>query len=54
MSYYLLDHPNPSCPDRGDGRYHGYMQMQAQPALITVHTTESFADLIAPDTGAEW
>lgn len=54
MSYYLLDHPNPSCPDRGDGRYWGYAEMQAQPYLITVHTTESFADLIAPDTGAEW
>ncbi len=51
--YYLLEHPNPNCIDRGDGQYHGYMQMQAQPALITVHTTESFADLIAPDTGAE-
>jgi hypothetical protein len=53
MTYYLLEHPNPNCIDRGDGRYHGYMQMQAQPVLITVHTTESLADLIAPDTGAE-
>lgn len=51
--YYLLDHPNPNCPDRGDGRYWGYAEMQGQPAWITVHTTESFADLIAPDTGAE-
>ncbi len=51
--YYLLDHPNPNCPDRGDGRYWGYAEMSQPPALITVHTTESFADLIAPDTGAE-
>lgn len=51
--YYLLDHQNPNCPDRGDGRYWGYAEMAQPPTLITVHTTESFADLIAPDTGAE-
>jgi len=51
--YYLLDHPNPNCPDRGDGRYWGYAEMSQPPIWVTVHTTESFADLIAPDTGAE-
>ena len=42
--YYLLDHPNPNCPDRGDGRYWGYAEMAQPPIWITVHTTESFAD----------
>ena len=51
--YYLLDHPNPACPDRGDGQYHGYAEMQAQPYLIAVHTTESFADELGDDMGAE-
>jgi len=51
--YYLLDTPNPACPDRGDGQYHGYMEMQAQPYLIAVHTTESFADELGDDMGAE-
>ncbi len=53
MTYYLLDHPNPNCPDRGDGRYWGYAEMQAQPFLIAVHTTESFADELGADMGAE-
>ena len=51
--YYLLDHPNPACPERGDGQYHGYAAMQGQPWLITVHTAESFADEIGEDMGAE-
>ena len=51
--YYLLDHPNPNCPERGDGRYWGYAEMSQLPVWVTVHTTESFADLIAPDMGAE-
>ncbi len=53
MTYYLLEHPNPNCPDRGDGRYWGYQSMQANPYLISVHTTESFADQLGEDTGAE-
>jgi len=51
--YYLLSHPNSNCPDRGDGRYWGYAVMQGQPFLISVHTTESFADQLGEDTGAE-
>lgn len=51
--YYLLDNPNPACPDRGDGRYWGYAEMQAQPYLIAVHSTESFADELGDDMGAE-
>jgi len=51
--YYLLDHPNPNCPDRGDGKYWGYAEMQGQPFLIAVHTTESFADELGEDMGAE-
>lgn len=51
--YYLLDHPNPACPDRGDGKYWGYAEMQGQPFLIAVHTTESFADELGEDMGAE-
>jgi hypothetical protein len=51
--YYLLDHPNPACPDRGDGRYWGYAEMAAPVSWVTVHTAESFADLIGVDMGAE-
>lgn len=53
IGYYLLDHPNPACPERGDGRYWGYAEMQGVPAWVTVHTTESFADELGDDTGAE-
>lgn len=51
--YYLLSHPNPNCPERGDGRYWGYAEMSAAPIWVTVHTTESFADVIDGDMGAE-
>lgn len=51
--YFLLDNPNPNCPERGDGRYWGYAEMQGQPFVISVHTTESFADELGDDTGAE-
>lgn len=53
MTYYLLEHPNPNCPDRGDGKYWGYQVMPVPPFLISVHTTESFADRLGEDTGAE-
>lgn len=51
--YWLLDNPNPAAPERGDGRYWGYAEMQGEPIWVTVHTSESFLDAIAPDTGAE-
>ena len=51
--YYLLDNPNPNCPDRGDGRYWGYAELQGQPFVVSVHTTESFADELGEDSGAE-
>ena len=53
MGYYLLDHPNPACPERGDGRYWGYMEMFPAPRVVTVHTTESLADVVGGDMGAE-
>ncbi len=52
-SYYLLDNPNPAAVANPDGTYWGYQVMAVDPWLITVHTSESFADLIAPDSGAE-
>lgn len=51
--YFLLDNPNPNCPERGDGRYWGYAEMQGQPFVVSVHTTESFADELGEDSGAE-
>lgn len=51
--YYLLDNPNPNCPQRGDGQYWGYSSMNEQPRAIVLHTTESLADLDGPDSGAE-
>lgn len=51
--YYLLDNPNPAGTVNPDGTYWGYQVMAVDPWLVTVHTSESFADLIAPDTGAE-
>lgn len=53
MGYYLIDHPNPNCPERGDGRYWGYMEMSAAPRAVTLHTTESLADVVGADAGAE-
>ena len=51
--YYLLDHPNPNAPERGDGEYWGYPTMNQTPRVIVVHSTESLADLNGPDSGAE-
>lgn len=51
--YYLLDHPNPNGTVNSDGQYWGYAEMQGQPFVITVHTTESFADGLGEDSGAE-
>lgn len=51
--YYLLDHPNPAATVNPDGQYHGYMTMRGDPFLIAVHTTESFADELGEDMGAE-
>lgn len=53
MGYYLIDNPNPACPERGDGKYWGYAEMSAAPRAVTVHTTESLADVVGPDAGAE-
>lgn len=53
MTYYLLSHPNPNAPERGDGRYWGYAEMSAAPRAVTVHTTESLADVVGADMGAE-
>ena len=53
MTYYLIDHPNPAAGDRGDGAYWGYPTMTARPRCVTVHTTESLADVIGEDMGAE-
>jgi hypothetical protein len=51
--YWLLDRPNPNCPQRGDGQFWGYRTMLHEPSVIVVHTTESLADLDGPDSGAE-
>lgn len=51
--YYLLDHPNPGAVANPDGTYWGRQVMSAPPIWITVHTAESFADLIGADLGAE-
>lgn len=51
--YYLIDNPNPAAVANSDGTYWGRQIMAGAPIWITVHTAESFADLIAPDTGAE-
>lgn len=51
--YYLLDHPNPGAVANPDGTYWGRQVMAAPPIWITVHTAESFADLIGADMGAE-
>lgn len=51
--YYLLDNPNPGAVANPDGTYWGRQVMAAPPIWITVHTAESFADLIGADMGAE-
>lgn len=51
--YYLLDNPNPGAVANPDGTYWGRQVMAAPPIWITVHTAESFADLIGDDLGAE-
>lgn len=51
--YYLLDNPNPGAVANPDGTYWGRQVMAAPPIWITVHTAESFADLIGADLGAE-
>lgn len=51
--YYLLDHPNPAAVTNPDGTYWGRQTMAGAPIWITVHTAESFADLIGDDLGAE-
>lgn len=51
--YYLLDNPNPGAVANPDGTYWGRQVMAAPPIWITVHTAESFADLVGADLGAE-
>lgn len=51
--YYLLDKANPGAVANPDGTYWGRQVMAAPPIWITVHTAESFADLIGADLGAE-
>lgn len=49
--YVLLDHPNPNAARFGG--FWGYPTMSQTPRVIVVHSTESFADLNGPDSGAE-
>ena len=54
MGYYLIDHPNPHAPVRGDGnRFWGYPSRTATVRLIVIHTSESAFDLDGTDSGAE-
>lgn len=50
MGYYLLDHPNPNCPQT---RHRSAWGWSAPTGLVTVHTAEGALDRITPDTGAE-
>ena len=49
--YYLLSNPNPNAARFGG--FWGYPTMAQTPRVIGIHTTESFADLDGPDSGAE-
>lgn len=51
--YYLLDHPNPNAPNRGDGRYWGYRSRNGALRVVVLHTPETGLDLDPPDTSAE-
>jgi hypothetical protein len=51
--YYGLDHPNPNATAKGYPGFWGYASMNQTPRAVVTHTTESFADLDGPDTGAE-
>jgi hypothetical protein len=51
--YYALDHPNPAAIRKGYPGFWGYTSMNYQPRVVVMHTTESFADLNGPDSGAE-
>lgn len=53
MTYLLLSHPNPVAVVNDDGRYWGHAEMSADPRCVTLHTTESLADVIGEDMGAE-
>lgn len=51
---YLLEHPNPAAPDRGDGRYWGYRTRRGHSVDVgVIHTAENVPDFVPPDTGAE-
>lgn len=51
--YYALDNPNPNATKKGYPGFWGYLTMNQVPRAVTLHSTESFADLDGPDTGAE-
>jgi len=50
---YLLEHPNPNAPGRGDGQYWGYRTRQAEVTIGVIHSAENVPDITGTDLGAE-